>query len=140
MLYPMRRGAWICAVVILAGCDSGPDDMPEIAPVRGRVTLDGQPLVDAHVIFAPVEGGQTSEARTGPNGGYELRYRQDTMGAKLGKHKVYISTYIEPEQTDDLKDVGGFPEKVPKRYNENTTLEREVVDGKNVFDFELTSQ
>ena len=140
MPHPVCRAVWICALIVLAGCSSGPDDMPELAPVRGRVTLDGQPLVDAQIIFAPVGGGQTSEARTGPNGQYELRYRQDTMGAKLGKHKVYISTYVEPEETDQGKLVGGFPEKVPKRYNENTTLEKDVVDGENAFDFELTSK
>jgi hypothetical protein len=91
----------------------------------------------ARVAFSPVGGGQTSNATTGPNGEYELYYKRDIRGAKLGKHKVVISTYEQPEIGDDLKPIGGRPELVPAQFNANTTLEKEVVAGENVFDFDL---
>jgi len=138
MFHALRVVALAAGLAAIGGCGSGPDDMPEVAPVRGKVTLNGKPLTDARVTFAPVDGtGQSSEGRTAASGEYVLTYKRDIMGAKLGKHKVYISTYEEPTTTDDGKTQGGFPEKVPAQYNENTTLEREVVDGENVFDFEL---
>ena len=136
MLNAVRRTALLGAVLLLAGC--GPkSDMPEVAPVRGKITLNGKPLIMAKVIFAPVEGGQSSEAVTNANGEYELVYKRDIMGAKIGKHKVMISTAEPPEVTDDGKVIGGKPELVPAQFNTQTTLEKEVTDGENVIDFTL---
>ena len=93
------------AAVLVSGC--GPkSDMPEVAPVKGKVTLDGKPMVMARIYFTPEGGGQSSEAVTNASGEYELVYKRDIMGAKIGKHTVRITTYEEPEVTDDGKVVG----------------------------------
>ena len=126
------------AAVLVSGC--GPrSDLPEVAPVKGKVTLDGKPMVLARIYFSPEGGGQSSEAVTNASGEYELVYKRDIMGAKIGKHTVRITTYEAPEVTDDGKVVGGKPELVPSQYNANSTLQKEVVAGENVFDFPLTS-
>jgi hypothetical protein len=133
----MRFAAATLAVAC-AGC--GPEsDMPETAPVRGVVTLDGQPVSMARIYFSPQDGGQTSEGLTDPDGRYELRYKRDVMGARLGQHKVVITTYEEPTREDDLTVSGGVPERIPAKYNQQTTLEKEVVAGENVIDFSLTA-
>ncbi len=124
---------------MIAGCGQT-SDVPEIAPVRGKVTLDGAPLSLGQISFAPVTGGQTSDATTGPGGEYELIYKRDLKGAKIGKHKVSISSYQPPEVPEVGPPVGGRPELVPAQYNTQTTLEREVVAGENVFDFDLKSR
>ena len=137
----MRCAMRIAAAVLAAACTGcGPEsDMPETAPVRGVVTLDGRPLGMARIYFSPQEGGQTSEAVTDPSGNYELRYKRDLPGATLGKHKVVITTYEEPTTNDDMTVTGGMPERVPAKYNQQTTLEKEVVAGDNVIDFPLTT-
>jgi len=141
----MCDGRWrmvvMLAVVCCAGCwGGGPDDMPDIAPVTGTLTLDGQPLGMAHIIFTPIDGGQTSEAYSDPTGQYALVYKRDIMGAKIGKHKVVVTTFEEPESTDDGKTIGGVPERVPAKYNANTTLQFDVNSGENVIDLQLTSK
>lgn len=137
----MHNTVRIAAAVLAAACAGcGPEsDMPETAPVRGVVTLDGQPVGLARIYFSPRDGGQTSEGLTDPSGRYELRYKRDVMGARLGKHKVVITTFEEPVKEDDLSVSGGMPERIPKKYNEQTALEKEVVAGDNVIDFPLTT-
>lgn len=136
----MRHAVRIAAAIFAAACAGcgSESDLPETAPVRGVVTLDGQPVAMARIYFSPQDGGQTSEGLTDPAGRYELRYKRDVMGAKLGKHKVVITTYEEPTREDDLSVSGGVPERIPRKYNEQTTLEKEVVAGDNVIDFSLT--
>ncbi len=140
------RSLWQQSFVMLlmaacCGCSGGgPDDMPDIAPVSGTLTLDGEPIAFAHIIFSPVDGGQTSEAYSDQSGRYVLVYKRDIMGAKIGKHKIIVTTYEEPETTDDMKTVGGVPERFPAKYNQNSTLEFEVQDGDNTHDLALTSK
>jgi hypothetical protein len=105
--------------------------------VTGKVTLKGKPLVMAKVIFAPVGGGQSSEGVTNTAGEYELRYRTDLPGAKIGKHKITITTFEPPVYDDQLKPIGGRPELVPPQYSKNSTLEKEVKAEDNVIDLEL---
>jgi len=55
-----------CAVgLVLSGC--GPKG-PELAPVEGVVTLDGQPLEGATVLFHAEGGGRPSTGTTDANG------------------------------------------------------------------------
>ena len=108
---------------LLPGCrPSG----PRIAPVTGIVTMDGQPLPGAAVIFRPAEG-RFSSARTDGSGRYELIYLRDKKGAIVGPHKVVITTRSESVPV----------EKVPAQYNTDSTLTAEVADGSNEFDFQL---
>ncbi|MBN2295894.1 MAG: carboxypeptidase regulatory-like domain-containing protein [Pirellulales bacterium] len=111
------------AACLALGCGSG---APAVATVEGTITLDGQPLSDARVIFEPVNG-RRSMAITDESGRYELNYLRETMGARLGKHIVRIT------QAD------GDPQRepVPVRYNRDSTLSAEVKPGKNVIDFPL---
>jgi len=123
-------------VVGTEGCGPGG---PAVGQVEGTVTLDGEPVAGAIVTFVPVEGGRNSMAETDESGHYVLEYTGGKPGALVGKHKVRISTYQEPEEDDSGQLVGGVPEKIPAKYNEQTTLEVEVKRGKQTIDFELTS-
>ena len=117
----------------LAGC--GKPEHPEVGRVSGVVTLDGQPLPEATVMFQPTNG-RASIATTDSAGKYSLIYLDGVPGAKLGEHKVIIRTEIPGED--------GQPpiakEKLPKKYHEQTELTAEVKPGSNTFDFPLTSQ
>ena len=124
--------AFLAAVLVtmaaLSGC--GRSDRPELGEVTGTVTLDARPLTDAAVVFSPVEGGRQSMGFTDSDGRFELTYIRDIRGAKLGQHKVSITTASEesPEET------------LPVRYNSETTLTAEVKPGDNTCDFPLTSE
>jgi hypothetical protein len=115
-------------LLISAGCSSS--DQPELVPVRGRVTLDGQPLADAYVVFQSESGGRGSRAITHSDGGYELTYLRDIGGVRPGKHRVYISTAIE----------GRPHERLPRKYNKETILVATVPDAGGEIDFSLDSK
>jgi hypothetical protein len=117
----------------LVGC-GGPDH-PDVGRVSGVITLDGQPLPEATVMFQPTEG-RASIATTDAAGKYSLLYLDGVPGARLGQHKVIIRTEIPGED--------GQPpiakEKLPKKYHAQTELTAEVKPGSNTFDFKLESQ
>ena len=109
--------------------------------MTGVVTLDGEPLANATVLFHPTDGGTRGGAgKTDENGAYELMYNRSTAGTAIGECEVYITTY-----SDEVYDESGEklieeerPELVSADFNDNTTLTANVELGKNVFDFEVS--
>ena len=118
------------ACLLITGCGR---TGPELAEVAGLVTLDGQPLPEAYVEFIPVEGGRASGGVTDDAGRYELVYSVRETGALVGKSRVLITT-------GDPANPRKRPEKVPPRYNQQTTLMATVESGSNQHDFKLTSK
>jgi hypothetical protein len=110
------------------GCgQSGPD----LAPVKGRVTLDGRPLDTVDVVFQPNNGDPPSTSRTDADGHYEMLYKRGLMGARIGEHTVRI---------EFTSNIVANPPNIPDRYNKQSELRREVKSGNNEFDFELKSE
>jgi hypothetical protein len=66
--------------------------------------------------------------------------RVEGTGAQAGLNKVSISTYEEPVSMDDGTQKGGKPEKVPAKYNKQSTLTKQVQSGKQTIDFALESK
>ncbi|WP_131282752.1 carboxypeptidase-like regulatory domain-containing protein [Blastopirellula marina] len=100
-------------------------------PVEGTVTLNGAPLPNARVMLFP-KAGRPAAGITDDAGHYVLAYTVSVTGTPPGTYRVEISTaYETPELANKL-------EKVPSKYNKETELSVDVVDGNNVFDFELT--
>lgn len=124
------------ALVSTSACRSTPSDQPDLGKVSGVVTMDGAPLEGALVSFAPEEG-RGSQAITDSEGKYQLSYIGDTMGAKVGSHKVRITTYIEDDSDPEAQKT---KETIPKKYNKETTLTADVKEGSNTFDFKLESK
>lgn len=113
-------------LAVVAGC--GPSG-PELAPVSGRVTLNGKPLETADLVFQPDESRSPSYGRTDTNGHYELFYKRGTEGAIVGPHTVRISVSHELVRN---------PPNIPPRYNTQSELRYEIKPGtENVFDFDL---
>ncbi|MEZ6123233.1 MAG: carboxypeptidase-like regulatory domain-containing protein [Planctomycetaceae bacterium] len=78
------------------GCGKG--DRPDLATVSGTVTVNGEPLSGADVIFLPAQGRQ-SYGRTDENGQFELTYIRDTKGAVVGQHTVKVNSgRVDPQQ------------------------------------------
>ncbi len=133
----------IAAMLVIAGCSSRPADEPPLGRVRGKVTMDGQPLAGVDVVFAP-EKGRPSMATTDAAGHYDLWYINRTNGAKVGPHKVFVRpTDMPPEEAAANGSRGGAPvpqPKIPAKYNKRSTLTAEVKPGRNTFDFALESK
>jgi hypothetical protein len=118
---------WVLAVVTLPGCGGG----PEVAPVTGRVTLDGRPLEHADVTFQPDRSQRPSNGRTNADGRYQLAYKRGQPGALVGEHTVRINVSSE---------LVAKPPAIPARYDAESELRAEVKSGEeNVFNFDLKS-
>jgi hypothetical protein len=110
-------------ILLIAGCgESG----PQVAPVSGRVTVDGQPMANVDVVFQPEQKGSPSYGRTGDDGSYTLGYKRGMEGALVGEHRISIS--ISPEVVRN-----------PPRIK-NEELRREVKRGKNEFNFDVKTE
>lgn len=131
MTMPVGRGTAVVLILLAGTLGCGGSDGPELATVRGRVTLGGKPLAEATVLFVP-EAGRASTGVTDKDGHYELGYTRDRNGAVLGKHQVQIGTYVHENEEGET-----VPETVPARYNVQSELTREVKAGKNEINFEL---
>ena len=125
--------ASILAMATIAGCSSKPANMPELAPVSGTVTMDGQPLPKVVVILRSHKGG-VSTGVTDESGRYNAKYLSRFAGAGLGKTTVEINGL--PRSADDPTPSA----VVPTKYNTATTLSVDVQKSSNTFDFPLSSR
>ncbi len=137
----MRRIlAAVAVTALVAGCGGDPY---KVAPVSGRITLNGKPLPKASVTFSPVavggnqEPGPSSAGKTDADGRYTLSLiGKSGSGAVVGKHKVRIALLDEVDTSVDLPDK---TKQLPLKYNGQTTLEFEVpAGGADNADFPLT--
>lgn len=117
-----------CFMILLAcfaGCGKSG---PQVAPVTGRITLDGKPLENADIVFQPDGSKPPSAGRSDAKGHYELAYKRGVMGGSVGSNTVRIT--ISPDVVAD-------PPTIPTRYNTESQLTKEVKSGPNEIDFDL---
>ncbi|HPP52066.1 MAG TPA: carboxypeptidase-like regulatory domain-containing protein, partial [Thermoguttaceae bacterium] len=111
----------------------------KIAPVSGKITLDGRPMEGVHVSFQPQGGGPSSVGLTDKEGRYQLR-RIDTQqpGAIVGTHQVYFSLVSENVSQDDA----GRPVKsrLPEKYRKGMISFTVPPGGTEQADFQLSSR
>ena len=75
----------ICGLLLFVACEQRPD----VAPVSGVVTFEGEPVVDAEVTFHPANGRPAS-GKTDSQGEFTLTTFDGKPGALLGQHRVTI--------------------------------------------------
>lgn len=130
---------WITAVLLVLGTSIGCiGSSAEHGHVTGVVTINGSPVEEATVTFAPVEGGRSAIATTQADGSYELHYTPGVKGAKRGANTVRITTYEAPELDDNNRVVTPpTPERFPPEYSRGKDVTVEVSSGENTFDFAI---
>jgi hypothetical protein len=132
--------------IITPGCGS---DRPGLAPVHGKITVNGDPIKTGRIMFYPRQGRPAS-GPIQPDGSYTLTTFDVDDGAMLGSHRITIqateligqaATRAEDEYKMDAK-IPTVKWLVPKRYADPTTsdLTAEVKSEANQIDFGLTSQ
>lgn len=127
-------GAILLLVPFLIACSQD----STIGEVSGVITLDGTPLAGAIIFFKPNEGGTTAFGRTDDEGRYQLVATGSREGTVPGTNTVRITTRLE--SSGERGESYWTPEKVPARYNEESTLQAEVKPGRNELNFDLTSK
>jgi len=123
-------------LLVAVGCSGRPKNFAN--KVTGKVTLGGQPLAGAMVMFTPIEDGTPSAGRTNEAGEYNLVWAQQRRrtieGAQIGEHSVKISTFVDA--VPSLKRAG-VAEKVPFKYRVDAPPKVTVKAGANVIDIPL---
>lgn len=128
---PARRAGLLALTALLSGCGGSG---VEVAPVTGRVTLDGAPLAGARVRFQPeASGGSPSYGAADSDGNYVLAYKRDQPGALIGWHTVSVERGGHDDSANKSK-----PQALPPRYNTASELRKEVKQGEdNIIHLEL---
>src|SRR5262249_21383008 len=120
------------AITLLPGC--GPaEDLPECAPVTGKVTMGGEPLVGAMVTFHPEKPGNPGQAASEADWTYILNTYGSHDGALVGKHTVTIERYLPPMPTQPGGKLPSSKSSVPAKYakRETSPFKVEVKSGTN---------
>jgi hypothetical protein len=139
------------AALFTIGCGKPKADysLVDLVAGRGTVTLDGQPLAGAVVIFEDLTDGTFSYGMTDAAGQYVLQFDSEMRGVKTGKKVVRISTTrklvglnAKPGQEEEGEEVSASAvagvEQVPDRYHQNSELTVEVTSESGDFNFDLT--
>lgn len=88
-----RIAALVCCVLAVGCGESGPAGQP-VYPVTGKITMNGAPLTDAAVSFAPKSGQPTAVGMTDQNGEFTLTTYQANDGAAAGDYAVVVTKVI----------------------------------------------
>lgn len=122
-------------VVALAGCGS---DLPPLAPLTGKITLNGAPFANGSLMFSPLEGGRPSVAETNEQGEFKAMYQLGVPGAIIGKHSVMFEAggSAEPLSEEDEMNLHKKNPKPPKNLKINPT-EVDVQTSGTVVNFTL---
>lgn len=127
-----------------SGCGSG-GDLPT-AKAGGVVTIDDQPLANAHVIFTP-STGRAATGQTASDGSFTLSTYGSGDGAIVGHHHV---TVVAREAGDGQYDRPGAPgierpgrSLIPEKYANTGTSDLAfdvAAEGNNTYQIQLTSK
>ena len=135
---PLAPFLLLCLVglTLSAGCQKG----PRRAAVSGTVLVDKEPLAEGIISFFP------TDENPGPEAGEAIRDGKYSIpadrGVIVGKNKVVIRGFRNtgrkmPDIMDKNKMVDERAKALDKEFNDESTLFREIKDGKNTHDFDL---
>jgi len=138
----------LIAILVLVGCGQ---KGPKMAKVVGTVTVNGEPVAKANVVFAPESGQRVASGGTDDEGNFELGTFAIDDGAIVGKHRVTIIARgplrLPPEGTPGRGMPGGptFPglPLIAERYFDAGTsdLTADVEDRRvNEINFDLEAE
>ena len=95
--------------IAVLGCDQTNSKYP-LAPVTGKITLDGSPLTGAMIVFFPLPTeativvGPFSSGVTDLEGNFTLTTRYGDPGAVIGEHEIHIHYEdVDPYELSDAE-------------------------------------
>jgi hypothetical protein len=111
---PIQRIA--LAIALIASCLGCGSDS-SMAPVRGKVTLNGQPIAEGAIATLPKAGRGAQGKIT--NGKFVLGTDTGSDGALVGTHQVAVIAQEKPSGAGPEAKAGKL--LVPQRYTDPTT-------------------
>jgi hypothetical protein len=151
---PLTSWNWLPAcfaflVSGVVGCNGPETARVPLVRVSGVVTLDGDPLENAIVVFES-EDGSYSYAQTDSLGHYDLKFDSQYAGVTLGQKAVRISMNrrirgLNSNDEGGPGDTAGGSfekqpkERIPEKYNLRSILSADVTASSKTFDFDLES-
>ena len=131
---------FLLLLISALGCGNGGEDLPDVVPVTGSVTLNGEPLPGASVTF--MGEGRPCYGATDDNGTFTIKDMNGREGCPVGKYKVIISKYTKPDGSplgDSPEEAAQGVEQLPPQYSsmDKSTLTANVPEGGKTFDFSL---
>ena len=135
----------VLCLVTFVGCPASQSG-PTTVPVKGTLTIDGQPAKDVTIMFNPVDPKNPPASGPVVNGAFELRTgREGKPGAVVGKYKVSLVAESSTASAGAAyKSAKGAPPKVekpfPEKYSSPATSDKEVEvkAGSNDIKIEIT--
>jgi hypothetical protein len=122
-----------CVLLPLTGCTT---DQP-MAEVRGKVSVNGQPVEKGVIAFYPVDG-RKEEGGTIVDGTYRVK-----VPIGLAKVTISVPKVVSTKKLYDKKDSREYPiskESLPDKYNIQSQLKLDVPAGGIEKDWELTAK
>ncbi len=123
-------------ITIVSGCGTSTSKLQKVE-ISGPVTLDGQRLDRALILFDPIDGN------SGPRAAGVIRNGEYLLEPDIGPVAGPLRVAIVSESEDDTPALNELakrytPEKIPHQYNTRSILTVEAtIDGPNHFDFDL---
>ena len=151
-----RSLAFLPLVLLLSslsvGCGGDVSDAPKTVPVSGIITLDGNPLAGANVLYVPTDPKVNAfSGTTNAEGKYSLSQGLN-KGAVPGSYKVVVEHFVKADgatvpaelsaDLEQMKMAGLAKPSLPDKYMNyastdlTATVEAAKADG---YDFKLTS-
>lgn len=116
-----RRLLLSVALTLLVGCG------PSTVTAKGRVTLDGEPLNEALIVFVPLQAGSKKTGAAVNGGAYEL---VGEAGLLPGKYRVEIVDNPPLELVHQAAAEAnlrlGSRRVIPAQYSQNSPLAVEI--------------
>ena len=125
--------ALLASLATSAGCSAS-----KLTPVTGLVTLDGQPLAEGTIHFAPAKGDASTQAAVIKAGSFSTELHNTNY-----KVQIFAPKPAKVVAKLDENGPGGGPrveELLPPRYNIQSELTLQVSGPTKAANFELKSK
>jgi hypothetical protein len=124
--------AFSVVFVVVTGCGGS-----DLTPVSGTVTVDGQPIQQGSIQFAPVDGKAPSEAAAIEGGKFSASLHRTKYRVQIYAPKV---TKLAKTDEKGPSDATIVEELLPPRYNVRSELALDVAELTSDVRFDLKSK
>ncbi len=136
-----RIGLLLLACLAISACGKSGPALGELAPVSGKVTVDGNPVTSGNVSLIPIDkstesGGGFSAGEIDSSGGYVI-HTAGKKGAPIGRYKATISASMIPTG-DNKMPVTPFNMKYTNQSKTPLIVNVEANPAAGAYDLKLT--
>ncbi|WP_417737567.1 carboxypeptidase-like regulatory domain-containing protein [Rosistilla oblonga] len=140
--------ATLCVGMLVVGCGST-EQLLDVVPASGKVTVDGKPVEGISVSLLPQDGvpGRGGYGVTDATGAFTVTSVEGQDGVAEGKYKVVFQKLTQPDGSpippgSNAADVGAV-NSLPAAYNDpdlSTMFAIIKADGTSEMEFDLNSK